>query len=69
MASPQKVKILLEKKWEGRTFAYIMASSFAPLQLRMVHIVHYSTGNLQPTHNTFTHSQRRLFEAVHLLRV
>ena len=48
----------------------LRASTFdPPPPFRMVHIVHKSTGNSTPTHDIPTHSQRRLFELGHLLRV
>ena len=34
----------------------------------MPFLVHSSTGNLTPTHNTPANSQRRLFGSGHLLR-
>ena len=35
----------------------------------MPFLVHSSTGNPTPTHNTPSHSQRRLFESGHLLQM
>ncbi len=61
---------LFVEKCESRIFAYLTALTFdPPLPLRMVHIVHSSTGDPTPTHKTPAHAQRRLFGSGHLLQV
>ena len=57
------------KKFRCRYTEPTSSISNWPLPLRMVHIVHSSTGNPTPTHKTPAHAQRRLFGSGHLLQM
>ena len=58
---------IFRKKCEIRTFADLTRSTFDTQPLKMIDIVHWSTGNLTPTHNTTYDSLKRLFLKIDLI--
>jgi len=61
------MSIIFFGKGEIRTFADLACSTFDTQPLTMLDIVHWSTGNLTPTHNTTYDSLKRLFLQIDLI--
>jgi len=59
--------IFFRKKCYITTFADLTCSTFDTQPLTMLDIVHWSTGNLTPTHNPTYDSLKRLFLQIDLI--
>ena len=59
--------LFFRKKYDIRTFAALTCSTFDTQPLRMINIFHWSTGHLNPTHNTTYDSLKRLSLKIDLI--